>query len=209
MNKNFLKQLIVILSLFVLFGCAATNTTGSKVDSETGTGEKQILFAEYKKNRPNKKAASIGHPKADQLFSSIAKIYGTTTSEVVDKYITRVENCKVALTIEEIRKKEGNKAAKDVRNNLKDPDLSEIEKFENNEIKTLSVVEVNLTEALKLQQAITKLDVKSLVSNPLKVGSALKATKLAKNQITFTIKSLQWLNENRKTYKELQKYAGR
>lgn len=215
MKQNLKKSMVfgkLFLGLVVLFllvyGRASTATEDTKVDTETGKGAKQVLFEEYKTNRPKAKAVSIGHPQADQLFSSIAKMYGTTI-DISDKYINRVENNKVISIGEAIRSDEGEEAFKKYVAELEGVDREQYDAFMENQVDALSVTVSYLAEAYKLQKSVTNLDVKSLISNPFMAVSAIGSTGLATNQIAYTVKALIWLDKTGKTYKEALESKGR
>ena len=201
-----------ILGMVILISCCflacSTSQKTAKVDTATGEGHEQILFSDYKDNRPEATVAKIGAPQPDMLFESIAQAYGTTL-ELTDKYISRVENSSVALKLERIRETKGKEAYQEEVNSLEGQDRQEFNQFAANEINQLKTVESYLTSAYKFQQAASKLDVKSFISNPLKAGSAVKSAKHATSQVNYSVKSLQWLNETRKAYSYLTQYAER
>ncbi len=208
---NILKTLMAMLSVCILFSCASNNggnSNKSKVDTETGKGLKQELFAEYKENRPAATAVKIGNANADKTFGSIARIYGITT-EFFDKYDARVNNLKVVKTLEEIKKEQGVEAYKKCVASLEGEDKKQYDEYRKNEINELGVATSYLEEATTLESAVSKLKPKDLTSNPMKIGSAGKSIRLATNQVNYSVNTLRWLKKTHDTYKAVQTYKGK
>jgi len=209
MKKKILSLASALLVASIATGCSndsQPNTPENKVVN--GQGEKQSLFQEYMKNRPSKDIDPIGVNSADLVFSGIAGIYGNTV-DLTDKYISKVENSKVALTLEEVRKTLGEEEYKKQVAALEGEDKKEYEAFLKSESNSLNVAASYLTDALKLQVGLTSINVQELVSNPFKLPSALKSSKLAKDQISYTVDTLKWLNETKKVYDASLEYKGR
>ena len=108
-----------------------------------------------------------------------------------------------------IREKQGEEAFKKYVAELDGEDKEQYNAFMENQVNELSVVVSYLEEAYKLQKSVSNLNVTSLVSNPLKALSAIKSANLAKDQIVYSVKALNWLNETRKTYKAVSEFKGR
>ncbi|WP_422449007.1 MULTISPECIES: hypothetical protein [unclassified Endozoicomonas] len=66
-----------------------------------------------------------------------------------------------------------------------------------------------LVEAYKLQKSVQQIDIKALVSNPMKLPSAMKGASLAGDQISFTVDALSMLKKYHGIYNNAISYAGR
>ncbi len=171
-------------------------------------GKTQDLFKEYMENRPDTSAVEVGNAEADKTFISVADSYGTTI-DVFDKYSARVENSKVALIGEEVRKEKGDDAYKEYVLSLKGEDKKQYNTYLKNETNTLAVVGGYLKNAIVLQDAVGGLDATKLVSNPFKIKAAASGVNQARKQSSYTVKTLKWLNKTQKVYKAAQSYKGK
>lgn len=207
--KMKIKMLSVALSgaLIIFSGCTGSNDpSNEKVVNEQGST--QSAFKEYKENRPESNTQKIGDPRADLVFDSVGKIYGQTVI-LSDKYISQIENNNVVSKLERLKEEQGIDLYKKEVAALTGDDKKEYDNFMNNQVDKLSVVKTYLIEAIKLQSGLSGLDIKSMISSPFKLPAALKSTKLAAEQTTYTIKALNWLKKNHDVYSEMMNYKGR
>ena len=190
MKNTIVKALSFLMIALFITGCTGSN----EPDTENTVNEKgqTTAFEKFKTDRPEAEAASIGVKSADLIFSGISGIYVKTT-DVTDKFINRVENNQVALSLEEIRKANGEEAYNQALSELSGVDKEMYEKFLASESNSLEVVKGYLAEALKLQVGISNINVNELVTNPFSLPGAIKNTKLATEQIGFTVDALKML----------------
>lgn len=195
-------------ALLVLSGCGSTQPNTAETKVVDGKGKSQSQFEEYKTDRPENKSVKIGNPAADLVFNSISKIYGQTI-DLTDKYIAKTENSDVALKLNEVRKTQGDEEFKKQVSLLEGKDKTEYEEFMKNQVNVLEVSKNYLVEAIKLQAGVSNINVKSLVSNPFALPSAISGAKLSMDQISFSVKALQMLKQTSDVYSEMLNYKGR
>lgn len=207
-----MKKTLLVASLtgalLVLSGCGSTQPNTAETKVVDGKGKSQSQFEEYKTDRPENKSVKIGNPAADLVFNSISKIYGQTI-DLTDKYIAKTENSDVALKLNEVRKTQGDEEFKKQVSLLEGKDKTEYEEFMKNQVNVLEVSKNYLVEAIKLQAGVSNINVKSLVSNPFALPSAISGAKLSMDQVSFSVKALQMLKQTSDVYSEMLNYKGR
>lgn len=198
MEANISKKSVSIICLILVL-CITSLGYATKT---------QDLFKEYLENRPDASSSKVGDVQADKTLYSIADQYGITI-DTFDKYLARLENSKVALIGEEIRKEKGDEAYKEYVQSLEGEDKKQYDAYLQNETNKLAVVGGYLKNALILQDGVRKLDPKKLVSNPFKAASAAVGVNKGRKQSEYSVKTLTWLDKTNKIYKEAQQYQGK
>ena len=163
-------------------------------------------FAQFQNDRPKAESVAIGDKNADMTFSAIAGIYGKTV-KLTDSYIQKVELSQYSqLTKLSETDPEAYKAERAQMSDAERKDYDEYLRT-NREMTEQSVG--LLAEAIKLQQGAKDIDVKALVSNPMKLPSALKGADRANDQISFSVNALSMLKKYHDIYSNALSYAGR
>jgi len=204
MKINIIKIVTSIFfgSVLILTGCAS-NGPNEKVNTSNKTPYQLSVDA-----RPDSKAADTGTPSGNLITLGIAGLYQKTI-ELDNQYQTKLENSKVASTLEAVRQEKGEEAWRNEVNALTGSDKEEYDTFMANQVNTLAVALEYSVEAAKLALGIYAFDYRAYISNPFAIPATVQAVLLATEQITTTKEILGYMLEARDSYQAMLDYQGR
>ncbi len=212
-TTNFSEVMNRILTLGKVTLLAATVMTAACAPmDQKGTEEKATpvssQFQKFQEERPEIEALAIGDQATDLSLSAIAGIYSKTV-KMTDAFITKTEAAPAFETLLKLREEKGDEAYQAELNALTAEDQKAYQEYlDSGDEMTKQAISL-LPEALKLYKGLQKIDPKSIISNPLKLGGAMKAMGRAGDQMTFTMDALNMMKKYNDIYSNAKQYAGR
>lgn len=200
MNKLALNYLVLVFILSVLPSCAGN---GNKVEEGEATA-----YDIYNAKRPDIKPGNTGFPEGNAITAGIAGIYQKTVI-LEDAYKTKLENSKVAKTLEAVRKQYGEAAYRKEVRVLTGRDKTEYDLWLKNNVNLLEAAVEYSPEATSLAVGIINFDYNVFVSNPIIALNTLVALDKAKDQILYTETALEFMLESKTVYEAMLSESGR
>ena len=135
--------------------------------------------------------------------------YYVRTVDLTDAFIAKTEAAPAFEKLIKLREDQGDETYQTAVSELSEQDKKAYQDYLDAGDEITKQAIALLPEALKLKEGVTHLDPKKLISNPLKIGKAIKAVSLAGEQMSFTVDALNMMKKYNDIYRNAKQYAGR